>query len=114
SRSEGLPMAMLEAMSVGLPVVSFDCYTGPRDILSFGVDGYLVAGQRVDGLAAAMKAMIAAGPERVKLGKAAARTAQRYRLPAVIEQWERLLQRLAARRDARNGDARERVIAPGA
>src|SRR5690606_720364 len=39
SRSEGLPMAMLEAMSVGLPVVSFDCYTGPRDILSFGVDG---------------------------------------------------------------------------
>lgn len=42
SRFEGLPMVLLEAQAFGLPVVSFDCNTGPSDLIQPGENGYLV------------------------------------------------------------------------
>lgn len=41
SRFEGLPMVLLEALSFGLPIVSFDCDTGPADIITPGRNGWL-------------------------------------------------------------------------
>jgi glycosyltransferase involved in cell wall biosynthesis len=43
SVSEGYGMVLLEAISFGLPCVSFDCPSGPRDILMNGYNGYLVS-----------------------------------------------------------------------
>lgn len=42
SRYEGLPMVLIEAQSAGLPVVTFDCQCGPRDVIADGVNGYIV------------------------------------------------------------------------
>lgn len=42
SRYEGLPMVLLEAQSYGLPIISYDCDTGPRDVIINGRNGYLI------------------------------------------------------------------------
>ncbi|KQE48634.1 hypothetical protein APD45_03090, partial [Acinetobacter baumannii] len=42
SRFEGLPMVLLEARSYKLPIVSFDCDTGPAEVIEDGKDGFLV------------------------------------------------------------------------
>jgi glycosyltransferase involved in cell wall biosynthesis len=92
SRREGYGMVLVEAMSCGVPGVSFDCPTGPRDIIGDGRGGVLVANGDVDGLADAVVAMIEAGPERRReLGKAARARAHEHSRPVIAQRWERLL-----------------------
>lgn len=42
SRTEGFPMALLEAMELGLPVVAYDCPIGPRSIIKNQTSGFLI------------------------------------------------------------------------
>lgn len=48
SKSEGFPNALLEAMCAGLPCVSYDCLTGPSDIIEDGQNGFLVKLNDID------------------------------------------------------------------
>lgn len=94
SRFEGLPMVMIEAMTHALPVVAFDCPTGPRDVLRDGVDGVLVPPRDVDALAAALGRVIADRERRVRMGKAAAKAARAYAAELVMPLWEDLFAEL--------------------
>lgn len=47
SRYEGLPMVLLEAQSYGLPIVAFDCDTGPAEVIEHGKNGFLIEKENI-------------------------------------------------------------------
>jgi glycosyltransferase involved in cell wall biosynthesis len=97
SRREGFPMVLLEAMGKGLPAVSFDCPTGPREIVVDRENGLLVPHQDVKALAAAINEMIEDDELRRRCGAGARATAERYSLPVVGARWDELVAELSPR-----------------
>lgn len=94
SRFEGLPMVMIEAMSHALPVVSFDCPTGPAEIITDGKEGFLVPPADVAGLAEAMLPLMRDEGLRADMGAAALTNARSYAPEAVHPVWEGLFTEL--------------------
>jgi glycosyltransferase involved in cell wall biosynthesis len=94
SRSEGFPNALTEAMAYGLPAVSFDCDTGPRDIIRNEIDGLLVKPLDRDGLKAALQRLMAEPMTRKEFAAHALSVRQRFALPRVADMWSALFRDL--------------------
>jgi GalNAc-alpha-(1->4)-GalNAc-alpha-(1->3)-diNAcBac-PP-undecaprenol alpha-1,4-N-acetyl-D-galactosaminyltransferase len=92
SRVEAFPNALCEAMASGCAVIAFDCETGPREILTDGVDGLLIPNGDVASLASALRRLARDPAERAALGARAALIAHTYSPAAFITQWSRLLE----------------------
>ena len=94
SRFEGLSMALLEAVSCGLPIVSFACPCGPRDVISDGVDGILVENGNVEALATSLIQLMQS-PEKIKdMGNAIQQKAARFKIENLALQWKQLFEEL--------------------
>lgn len=99
SRFEGFPNALLEAMSEGVACVSFDCETGPRELIRHGENGLLVAAENASALAAALDTLMQDDGLRASLGARAREVRTLYSLPVVLGQWNALLESVVARED---------------
>ena len=97
SRFEGFGIVVVEAMSKGLAVVSFDCPRGPGEIIDDGRDGVLVPPGDVPALSRALLDVVGDEERRRALGAAALETARRYDPAAVGKDWVTLMDELAPR-----------------
>lgn len=94
SRFEGFPNTLLEAMAYGLPVISFDCETGPSDIIRHGVDGLLVPDGDVTSLRSGLERLMADEDLRRQLSIRAIEARQRFSLERVAQMWENMIEEI--------------------
>lgn len=94
SHYEGFPMVMVEAMSAGLPVVTFDYKCGPKDIIDDGRNGLLVKEGDIRGLADAMMSLMASPATLKRMSAEARKVTERFSEEKVMGMWVRLYEGL--------------------
>ena len=91
SRYEGLPMVLLEAASAGLPVVAFDCETGPAEVVVPEKTGILVPPEDHIGLAEAILALMEQNEKRGAMSDMARLKALEFQEGPIMDRWMALL-----------------------
>lgn len=94
SRYEGFAIVLIEALSCGLPIISFDCPYGPAEIIKNNVSGYLVENGNISVLAEKIIKIIQDPLLREMLGRNAHLLSHKYRPEHIMEKWETLLTEL--------------------
>ncbi len=89
SSMECFPMVLLEAQSCGLPIISFDCHTGPRNIISHNENGILVKQDDQEQFVASLLELTQDEELRIKLAKNGFDNVQQYAIDAVMEIWNK-------------------------
>jgi GalNAc-alpha-(1->4)-GalNAc-alpha-(1->3)-diNAcBac-PP-undecaprenol alpha-1,4-N-acetyl-D-galactosaminyltransferase len=92
SLAEGYPNVLIEAMSVGLAVVSTDCPSGPSEIIAFEENGLIVPNNDEKALANALQRLIDSVELREKLGREAIKIGDDLGIEKIIKQWENALE----------------------
>lgn len=94
SRYEGLPMVMLEAMSYGLPVISYACPCGPKDLIINGINGYIIDDGDSNAFKERLIEIIGCEQSRKKLGANARNSVLRFKIDVIMQLWENLFNKL--------------------
>ena len=89
---EGMPNALMEAMALGIPVVSTDCPCGgPRMLIEHGVNGYLVPVNDAKAMAKAICEILGDPGAAAAMGEKARAIGEKARTERVCDEWERYL-----------------------
>ena len=94
SRFESFGLVLIEAMSCGLPVISYDCDYGPKSIINDGQTGMLVPRNNTEQLAVAICKMIENENERQRMAINARNTSVQYQPENIMPLWHAFYQSL--------------------
>ena len=94
SRFEGFPNSLLEAMACGLAAVSFDCDTGPRDIIRHNIDGVLVTPGDFQALRTVLVRLMRDGVLRQEYADEAKNVIERFSTEVIAGRWEKLFREI--------------------
>jgi len=89
SRFEGMPLVMLEAMSMGLPVIAFDCEFGPSQLIKNDCNGYLIEKENVGKLAEALINLINDPLKQSQFSKYNIEFSKTLSIENIADKWER-------------------------
>ena len=89
---EPFGLVIPEAMSCGLPVVAFDCPYGPSEIITDGVDGFLIKNDDEAMFADCLSLLMSDKSLRYRMGLSAALAAKRYYAERIMPQWQALFE----------------------
>ena len=93
---EPFGLVLPEAMSCGLPVVAFDCPFGPADIITDGVDGFLIKDRDIHLFAQRVDQLISSYDLRWQMGQAGILSSKRYQALHIMPLWVQLFEQLAS------------------
>lgn len=91
SRFEGLPMVLLESKAHHLPIISFDCPTGPNELIEDGVNGYLIPCFDTDAMASSINALIDDHGLLTEFANNSQKGLERYSTFRVLSLWNSIL-----------------------
>ena len=91
---EPFGLVIVEAASCGLPVVAFDCPYGPAEILTQGVDGYLIKDRNQKMFVEKVCSLIDDPLSRGQMGRAAIETSYKYLPSNILPMWKQLFDEL--------------------
>jgi glycosyltransferase involved in cell wall biosynthesis len=94
SKNEGLPMVLIEAQSYGIPVISFDCETGPAEIIQDGITGYLIDLNQKQEFVTRLLELTSNIVLRKEMGKQAKINSERFSEDSIVKEWLNLFQEL--------------------
>ncbi len=91
---EGISLVLIEAMSCGLPVISYSCQCGPKDLIKHGKNGFLCKVNDETKLAEYICSIIEDDKLRIRMGQASKKKSEEFRIEKIATQWINLFQTL--------------------